>query len=75
MFFTTYPALKGLLAGCGVVVKAPAVVTLGDGWAVCPFTSGCQSAKCCHGFSYSEEVGILVKGVYCEDNRRVGLVS
>ena len=75
MFFTTYSVSKRLLAGCGVVVKAPAVVILGDKWAVCPFTSGFQSAKYCHGFSCSEEVGILVKGVYCEDNRGIELVS
>ena len=31
MFFTTDPASRGLLAGCGAVVKAPASVALGDG--------------------------------------------
>jgi len=28
MFFTTDPASKGLLAGCGAVVEAPAAVAL-----------------------------------------------
>ena len=74
MFFTTDPASRGLLAGCGAVVKVPAAVALNDGWVVCPFASGCQSAKCSHGFRCSEEVGMLVKGVYCEDGRGVGLV-
>jgi len=41
MFFTTDPALRGLLAGCGAVVKALAAVTLGDRWVVCPFASRC----------------------------------
>jgi len=41
MFFITDLALRGLLAGCGAVVKILAAVVLDNRWMVYPFMSSC----------------------------------